>query len=261
MTYSHRPLFFLLLLLGACRTVLVPSSPETRLLRVEAATADTLSDAERLLRPYRDSVQGQMRSVLGEGTTAWEKKKPSGSLGNLVTDAMLEEALRAEPRTVNAVCNYGGIRLPRWPAGPITLGQVFELLPFDNELVVMELRGYQLRQWIGLMAAQGGWPLARPLPFDTLKMRRGEAYTDTLRRYSAGEMNGEVYRVSFEPVTDSARYWIATNDYIANGGDQCDFLRNCPRRSTGKLLRDVLAAYIRQHSPLHPDPHARIRIR
>lgn len=261
MTYSHRPLFFLLLLLAACRSVFVPSSSETRLLRVEAAIADTLSEAERLLRSYRDSVQGQMRTILGEGTASWEKKRPAGSLGNLVADAMLEEALRTEPRTVNAICNYGGVRMPHWPAGYITLGQVFELLPFDNELVVLELNGYQLRQWIGLMAAQGGWPLAKPLPFDTLNLRRGQAYTDTLRRFSASEPNGEVYKLAFGPLTDSARYWIGTNDYIANGGDQCDFLRTCPRLSTGKLLRDVVAAYIRQHSPLHPDPHARIRIR
>lgn len=261
MIYSHRLLFFLLLFLVACRSVFVSSSSETRLLRVDGTTADSLSDAERLLSAYRDSLQGQMRTLLGEGTAAWEKKKPAGSLGNLVVDAMLKEALRTEPRTMNAICNYGGIRMQRWPAGHITLGQVFELLPFDNELVVIELKGYQLRQWIGLMAAQGGWPLARPLPFDTLKLRRGEAYTDTLRRFSASEPNGEVYNVAFGPMTDSALYWIATNDYIANGGDQCDFLRTCPRLSTGKLLRDILAAYIRQHSPLHPDPHARIRIR
>lgn len=261
MTYSHRLVLLLLLLQTACRIVLVPTRPETAMLRVEAAMPDSLSEAEALLRPYRDSMQGRMQAVLGEGLQAWEKKKPSGSLGNLVADAMLSEALALEPRTVNAVCNYGGIRLPRWPAGPITLGQVYELLPFDNELVLLELNGSQLRAWIRLMAAQGGWPIARPMPFDTAKVMRIEPYSDTLRRFSASAPDGEVYTQPFSAIADTARYWIATNDYVANGGDQCIFLRDCPRRATGKLLRDLVVAYIQSHSPLQPDPHARIRIR
>ena len=67
---------------------------------------------------------------------------PASPLGNLVTDAYLA----AVPGADVALNNSGGGLRADLPAGPLTYGSVFEVMPFDNLLVSLRLTGRQLRQ-------------------------------------------------------------------------------------------------------------------
>lgn len=63
------------------------------------------------------------------------------------------------------------------------------------------------------------------------------------------------------PLMDTARFLIATNDYVANGGDQCEFLKACPQMHTGLLVRDAVTDYVRVKQHLIPDSLPRIKLK
>lgn len=65
------------------------------------------------------------------------------NLGNLIADAYLEKARKAIPETQLALVNGGGIRASI-PAGDVTLGQVLEVMPFNNMLVILRLTGAEI---------------------------------------------------------------------------------------------------------------------
>src|SRR5690606_17080949 len=91
------------------------------------------------------------------------------------------------------------------------------------------------------IAEKGGWPVSKSLSFTI----QDEKARDVL-------INGK-------PIDPSKTYNIATNDYIANGGDNCDFLIDAPRTSTGLLVRDVLIQNLRRKVNLNPDFELRIK--
>lgn len=261
MTYTQRLLLLLFFFLNACKAPYTAVSHHDDTRQVRAIAPDSLSAVELLLKPYREQIAGQMQEVIGRAEGDFIREKPSGSLGNLVVDALLFKAQQVDPRTVNAISNYGGIRLNQVPRGDITVGRMFELLPFENELVLIEVNGAQLKQWIELMAKAGGWPVARYLPFRVEENRAGISYSDTLLVYD--QMKKETLRAhkSHPPLLDTARFLIATNDYVANGGDQCEFLKACPQLHTGLLVRDAVTDYVRVQQHLIPDSLPRFKLK
>ena len=71
-------------------------------------------------------------------------REPECPMLNWATDALWEAAKAVYPGKVDiAIVNMGGMRC-EWPAGPVTKGSVFELMPFDNELVVLTLKGLDI---------------------------------------------------------------------------------------------------------------------
>jgi 2',3'-cyclic-nucleotide 2'-phosphodiesterase (5'-nucleotidase family) len=122
-----------------------------------------------------------------------------------------------------AFLNYGSIRLPALPAGEITLGKIYELCPFDNTMVLMRLTGSQLKTFVDIQAAAGGWPCSGV-------------------NYQIRDNRVRDLRVGGKPVSDTIIYSVATLDYVANGGDQCGLLRPLPRKDRGLLFRDALVA-------------------
>ena len=242
-TYTHF-IWLLGLVFCACKTPYSVVSNEAKRYKVEAGLTDTLTEVAQLLKPYRDGLNTEMNTVIGTAETDFIKVRPGGSLGNLVVDALFEKALEFDPKACNAICNYGGIRIAELPKGPITTGKIFELLPFDNELVLLSVTGDVLQKWVALMDSAGGWPIRKPIQFQK-SMDNQLYYNDTLLvEKTNGNLNLEIRRV---PIHSDSLYVIATNDYIANGGDQCTFLKSSKCMHTGLLLRDVMIAYIKKH--------------
>ncbi|MFN8316800.1 MAG: 5'-nucleotidase [Chitinophagales bacterium] len=103
--------------------------------------------------------------------------------------------------------NLGGIRQPQLPAGNVTLGNIFELMPFDNMIVLLVLDGKTTKQFLDIMAASGGLPIS------------GVRYTISNETATAISFNGV-------PFDENKTYTLAISDYLANGGDKLDFLKN-----------------------------------
>ncbi len=94
-----------------------------------------------LIAPYKAKLDVQMNEVLGTVAQEMTKKKPESTLGNWFADGMIAGAEQAGYKVDLAISNYGGLRLPYLSAGPLTRGELFELCPFDNLLVIVDVPG------------------------------------------------------------------------------------------------------------------------
>lgn len=234
----------LLLLLAACspHPMRVVAHTEQQYTISKEGAADSVITA--LIRPYKRGVDTQMQVVIGYTDIPLTKAQPESTLGNFVADATLEAAKRIDPKTVAAVSNYGGIRLSFIAAGPITRGKVYELMPFDNMLTIVELPGNVLQQLCDKMAASKGWPVS--------------GLTFTIKDKAAIDV-----MVGGQPLNNALFYKIALSDYVARGGDNCDFLKPMKKRATVVFIRDAMLNYVTAletaGKPLHPTLDNRIR--
>ncbi len=177
-----------------------------------------------LLAPYKDSINKSMNTVIGFSTDGLTKKQPESGLGNFMTDAMRLMAEKKFNTHVDAAfVNYGGIR-SYLPKGEITIGKIFELMPFDNLIVLQAVKGDSLLSYLNAIAERNGWPVSG-ITFG-IKDRKA------INILIAGK-----------PLDTLATYTIANSDYIANGGDNTGMLKIFPQKNMGYLLRDALIAY------------------
>jgi len=187
--------------------------------------ADTTLSA--LLLPYSDSVNKSMNEVVGVSDVILEKKRPECTMGNFMTDAMLEMARQKFGRRVDvAFVNYGGMRLTQVAAGELTRGKIFEMMPFENMLILQEIKGSVLQEFLDHLAAWDGWPVAGM----TMQIKDKKAVN---------------VLIAGKPLDPSAVYVVANSDYVANGGDGLTFLRNISQQNIGYLVRDSFFDYIK----------------
>ncbi len=221
------PFFIALFFSVSCKTAYQPASVQYMDYRItEKQPAN--NELNSLLKPYRDSVNTNMNDVIAVAGMPLEKKQPEGTLNNVLADAMLAMANQKYQANVQAsFLNYGGIRLPSIAAGNITRGKIFEMAPFDNIIVLQKINGKVMQQFLNLVAARGGWPCAGI----TYQIKNKQAINIVI----AGK-----------PMDDNSEYIIALLDYVANGGDDCDMLRNIPQQNNGYLFRDAVIQYFSQ---------------
>jgi 2',3'-cyclic-nucleotide 2'-phosphodiesterase (5'-nucleotidase family) len=215
-----------LLVFAACNTVQRPVSADYAGYRI-TPVLEKDSVLERQLQPYRDSVNNSMNTVIAVLGATLEKKQPEGSLGNFMADAMLVQAKKKFGVDADvATVNYGGIRLGQLPAGEVTNGKIFELMPFDNLLVLQEIRGDQLQTFLDFTAERGGWPLAGL----TMQISNKKAVN---------------VLIGGKPLDPSKTYKLVNSDYVASGGDNATMLKGIPQKNIGYLMRDAFFDYIK----------------
>lgn len=217
----------LVLLIAACRTTLVPTAAEYSSDRItQSYSADSLLRV--MISSYGDSVNKRMDGIIGQVATPLEKAQPEGTLGNFMADAYLQMATLRFGQPVDAAfMNYGGIRLQQLPAGPLTLGKIYELMPFDNVLVMQELSGAQLQSFLDLVASRGGWPVAGL----TMQIKDRKAVS---------------VLVKGQPLQLEKKYRIVNSDFVASGGDNAEMLKTVPATNNGYLARTALLDYVQQ---------------
>lgn len=159
------------------------------------------------IAPYAEKVKTETEKVIAISTEVLTKDMPQSPLGNFMCDAMKFSAqTEFKENTCDLVlCNRGGIR-STLPKGEIKVNNIFEVMPFDNELVMLTISGEKLLQ--GLKTIIGKF---HPYLGLQLEIKNGEI-TEAL-------INGEI-------IDKEKNYNIVTSDYIANGGDSFTFLKN-----------------------------------
>lgn len=229
-------------LLSACHRPYYIQEHHDQFYSVKSDKAD--SGFVNMLAPYKKSMDAQMQVVIGHADTTLYKAQPESTLGNFLADAELRTAKKSNKDVVAAVANYGGIRVPYISAGDITLGRIYELMPFDNMLVIAEIPGDVMKHFCDHIAVAKGWPVSG-IRFDI-----------------AGKEAKNIY-INGSPLDERRTYKIAVNDYMANGGDNCDFLVPLKKETTNIFIRDALIDYVKeleqQHQPLHPKIENRLQ--
>jgi len=219
-------------------------------------TADVLEDPDvkAIIGPYAVKLEEMMAEVVGSTSVPLEGSRPlirsqETNLGNLVADMM---RWAAGPDVQIALMNGGGIRWHRlFPAGPITRGNVYELLPFANTLVMMDLTGAQIKQALENGVSQREYLAGRFPQVSGLKF----TFDPTK---PAGSRVVDVW-VGDEPLDETAIYRVATNDFLAAGGDGYTALTQGTNFvDTGVYLMDYMVEYLKEFSPVSPVVEGRI---
>jgi len=140
-----------------------------------------------------------------------------------------------------ALQNGGGIRA-EIPAGPVTLRSIFSVMPFDNAMVKLTMKGSDLRAVLDHGVGMG-----------TIAQISG-ANIEYYRPKPAGERLAAV-AVGGAPLDDAKTYSIATLDFLTSGGDGYSvFDRFVSSEATGALARDLLnECALKQGAVLAPE--------
>lgn len=208
--------------------------------KIKAEDSTTLA----MIRPYKVKLDEQMNEIIGYNSEELIKAKPGSNLTNWMADAMAESYERlAREKLDFVVANYGGIRINSVAGGDLTLGKLYEIMPFENALVVMDLNGDQVKLLLDRIAAYGGWPVSEGLNFEI------------------ADSTATNIVIQNKPWNAKGQYRIGLPDYIANGGDDFDFLKPLPRVNTGLLVRDLLISDIKRNKIITPKKDQRIKVK
>lgn len=219
--------FCVILLLFSCSKHLVVREVNTKNISIDSNVGPSDSLAESMVKPYRDSIEHDMSTLVAVSSAPLVKGKPESKLTNLVSDILMDSGKAyCQERNLNfqpdaSYVNYGGIRASL-PHGEITVERIFELMPFENEIVLIKISGASFMLMAEKIAGRGGEGVAG------MKL---------------GIRNGKVSSliVADKKIDPKAFYWLVTNDYVANGGDQMSMFVNPSERINTRLkIRDVL---------------------
>lgn len=179
------------------------------------------------LQPYKQQLGVKMNVVIGQAAQTMTGHAPESLLSNFSADVYRQAGSDYLGQSVDiSVVNLGGLRTVI-PAGDITVGKIFELMPFENELVLLWLKGDKLMELIQFFASVGGEGISG------IRMEISNAKA----------VNVTVNGSTIDP---DKLYCIATSDYLAGGNDKMFQLAQSEKRvNTGIKLRDILLNYIK----------------
>ena len=179
---------------------------------------------------YQNKLNETMNEVINSAEVDMEIGNPEGLLGNFVADLVLIKAQKVSKTSVDfCVLNNGGLRKPI-QKGPITRGDIYELMPFENELVVLELSGEKVKEFTEFV-------LKKSLQLDA---RKAGVPVSGIRMVIKDSLIAET-RIGLYTLDVKKKYTIVTSDYLSAGGDNMSFFIE-PISSTplNLKLRDVI---------------------
>ncbi|WP_306061534.1 bifunctional metallophosphatase/5'-nucleotidase [Natronococcus wangiae] len=211
-------------------------------------------DVQAVREEYETKLEAEIDEVIGETEIALDTRRETirtreSNLGNFVADAM-----RDETGADLALMNGGGIRSDTlYGPGEITNRTVVDILPFPNHVVILEVTGEILR-----VALENGVSQIEDLS-GRFPQVSGFSYTFDPDA-PVGERVREVC-IRGDPVDPSATYTLATNDFVAGGGDGYEMLADATvllYSDAGPLLSTLVITTIEAESPIAPEIEGRI---
>ena len=216
MKLKNYTIYIVAIIIIACSPSYNLQSYNDEVIEVQAPVDSTVL---AVITPYQNGIESQMNEVLCVSEMEMNKGKPESLLGNFVTDLCLNYA-----DAHVCVMNTGGLR-SSLPKGNITRGDIYTLMPFENELVVLEL---DIESFKGLV--------------DYITKRGGEPFSGmTLKASSKGYDIEEVSGIDdFFDFNKGDKIRVLTSDYLANGGDKMWFFKDKEQIKVGIKLRDAI---------------------
>ncbi|MBC7556320.1 MAG: 5'-nucleotidase C-terminal domain-containing protein [Chryseobacterium sp.] len=228
--YLHLKSEFFLIIFSAI--ALTSCAPRINVVKVYSEKNQLISSElkddrafDAVIEPYKKKLAETMNAVISHTNIDLSKNGDNGNLGNLLADYTFEGASdwakNNNKHAVDAaVINIGGIR-STIGKGDVLLRQVYEVMPFENEVVVVKLKGSDLQ---GLFDYYAKTQKNNPISHLYIETDAGKITTESI--------NGEKINLTKD-------YYIATSDYLAFGGDNMNFFKKGEMISTGIKLRDL----------------------
>ena len=225
----------ILLFFSGCRNHYVVTDVQSSRIAIDASLdAIQSQEALQLIAPYRASIDSMMNTVLGQSEMAMDRNRPECLLGNLVAEVLRLSAARVlgQPADMGLI-NIGGLRADVG-AGDFTVSNAFEVLPFENSLCVLTLKGSDMKELMANIAIRGGEGISGATLVFNGKNEVVEA------------------TVQGQPINDNRMYTIGTIDYLTEGNDGLHALpkavkKDCP---DGLTLRGLFIDYVREQTKL-----------
>jgi 2',3'-cyclic-nucleotide 2'-phosphodiesterase (5'-nucleotidase family) len=194
------------------------------------------SSIDSYVKPYREHINKDLDSILAYCPVTLDKGdgKWQTTIGNLMADVTLQKGnlvfLAREKKEINlCLLNNGGIRA-MLPKGNVTTRTAYEIMPFENGLVVVALKGEQIFEMVDYFIAT-----KKPHPLSGITFTIGK------------DNSAKNILVQGKPVEKNTIYYVATNDYLSNGGDNMNFFKKgIQKYDLVYKLRNVLIDYFKE---------------
>jgi 2',3'-cyclic-nucleotide 2'-phosphodiesterase (5'-nucleotidase family) len=184
------------------------------------------SNIIKIIKPYKDSIDLYLNNIIGYSEQKMAKGYPEGLLGNFITDLAIN-TINSKYK-INAdfcIFNNGGLR-SELPKGPVSLRNIYEIMPFENEVVILTITGETIDMLLDYFI-------------------KGENLSISGMNLQISQNKIEKAEIQGQPVDKSKSYKLITSDYLANGGDRMAFLKKAmSRQDTYIKLRDLIVDYI-----------------
>ncbi|WP_213520000.1 5'-nucleotidase C-terminal domain-containing protein [Nonlabens sp.] len=195
----------------------------------------SVPEIEEYIAPFKKSLDVQMNEQLSYNPVSMYKSdyKLNTPIGNMMaTIVRTQGAPVYKSRTGKSIdivlLNNGGIRAGM-PAGPVSMRSAYEIMPFDNEIVIAELTGDQVNELINYLIERKS-----AHPIDGLQILLNEDGT------AASVL------INDKPLDTNKVYHVATNDYLYNGGDNMSFFKDTPFTSFDYKIRNAMIDYFKK---------------
>jgi 2',3'-cyclic-nucleotide 2'-phosphodiesterase (5'-nucleotidase family) len=183
----------------------------------------TVPEIASAMKPYGDSINIKMNVVIGQNESRMDTRRQQNTLGYFITDAYLFMANRKSDKKVDAAfMNRGGIRLPELPPGAVTTWKIYELMPFDNMMLLVTIKGGLLKQYMDTLAAT-------------------EGIIQSGMKVEVKNKKVQQILINSKPLDENADYLIAHSDYVVNS---TPLLKKLHFQNTAYLLRNAIIDYV-----------------
>jgi len=215
-------ILFVVALFYTCKQQLVHQSNFSHISVKESSYQDS---SIKLVNFYKQQLESETQKIIVYSSQALNKDNHQHALGNFVCDAMKYIGEKTIFDTCDIVLvNRGGLRA-NLPKGEIKVYNIFELMPFDNELVLLTVSGKKINEGLKTIVEKRHSFLGMQIIINT---------------------NNEILeaKIGGRTIEENKNYKIITSDYIANGGDKFDFLLNpINYKSCNIKIRDAIISY------------------
>ncbi|MCK8140859.1 5'-nucleotidase C-terminal domain-containing protein [Flavobacterium sp. I-SCBP12n] len=194
-----------------------------------------VTEIENFIKPYREHINKDLDSILAYCPVTLDKSgKWQSTIGNLMADVSLMRGnlvfeARENKKIDICLLNSGGVR-SILPKGNVTARNAFEIMPFENSMVVIALKGEQINEMVDFFIAD-----KKPHPLS------GITFTIDKNNQSKNIL------VQGKPLQKETIYYVGTNDYLSDGGDNMNFFKKAVQKFyLDYKLRDILIDYFKQ---------------
>ena len=197
-------------------------------------TAELTPSVETFIKPYRENIEKDLSEILSfapqniDKTGEWQS-----SIGNLLADVVLDKGnpiLKSRKNVSIDFCllNHGGIRAII-PKGNVTARTAFEIMPFENSLIIVAMKGSDILE----------------IPTYIIKEKKPHPLSGMTFTIDKNNLAKNIL-IQGKPINENKTYYVATSDYLANGGDNMTFFKkNSDKIDLDYKLRNILIDYFK----------------
>lgn len=188
--------------------------------------------ATEVFATYKAKVDDIMNPIIGHSALSMTAQRPESLLSNLVADVLRNSTIpyTGSPADL-AIINVGGLR-NSLSAGDISYRTIYEILPFENSLCILSLRGKDVKELMKAIIKAGGEGLSNI--------------------HMTVDKNMDIIdlKIGDKPIDDEQLYDIATVDYLAEGNDRMTAFKKAEKRVCFETatIREIFIEYVKSEA-------------